>query len=132
LAGRPIHAIFRHESRIFRKPEAAAAWCENAVVRSNQKEETPMRKFVLIALMAVAVLSITSRPSHAAYNYPWCAQYYDRSGIFSCAFASFEQCLTTMSGIGGNCMQNPNYTPAPLPRAEYRRPTKPRRHAHAY
>ena len=38
--------------------------------------------------------------------YPWCAQFADQSNITSCLFVTFEQCLATLSGIGGACIQN--------------------------
>ena len=58
--------------------------------------------FVVLGLMTAAL----PRPAAAAYNLPWCAQYFDRSAIRSCAFATHEQCMATISGIGGYCIQN--------------------------
>jgi hypothetical protein len=80
-----------------------------------------MRK-CLAALAAVTVALIVAllgdpRPSAARAWYPWCAQYADRSGITSCLFSTFDQCLATVSGIGGSCVQN--WYPAPVePRRE--------------
>lgn len=85
-----------------------------------------MRIFGFIGLALVAAAALAPRPAAAAYYYPWCAVYQDRSGIHSCAFATFEQCLATVSGVGGFCEQNPN-GPPPWAYGEYRRP-KPRRH----
>jgi hypothetical protein len=68
-----------------------------------------------ITLLAVAALIAglvgDVRPSAARAWYPWCAQYADRSGITSCAFTTFDQCLATVRGIGGSCVQN--WHPAP-------------------
>jgi hypothetical protein len=88
-----------------------------------------MRTSAFIALVLTAAAPFAPRPATAAYNLPWCAQYND-SGAFSCAFTSFQQCLVTISGIGGVCMQNFRYAfpppyAAPPPYAEPRR-TKPR------
>ena len=59
------------------------------------------------ALALATVAAFAPRPAAAAYNLPWCAQYYDRSAVRSCAFYTHEQCLTTVSGIGGFCFRNP-------------------------
>ncbi len=87
-----------------------------------------MRIVGFVGSALVAALALAPRPSAAAYDYPWCAKYYDRSGIFSCAFATYGQCMATISGVGGLCMQNPSYTPPPPPYVEYRHP---KRHHHA-
>jgi hypothetical protein len=87
-----------------------------------------MRKSACIALTPAALLlsaaALAPRPAAAAFNYPWCATYYDNSrGIRSCAFTSFEQCMATVSGVGGICAQNPFYPPPP-PYAERHRVKK--------
>jgi Protein of unknown function (DUF3551) len=49
----------------------------------------------------------------AAPTYPWCARYANTSG--DCSFDTFQQCLDTLSGIGGVCQENPSYNgPPPL------------------
>ena len=45
--------------------------------------------------------------AQSPYDYPWCAIYSKTSGAMSCYYTSFEQCMATMSGIGGTCLQNP-------------------------
>jgi hypothetical protein len=81
-----------------------------------------MRKS-LFALAAVAVVLVGDpRPSAARPWYPWCAQFADRSGITSCLFNTFDQCLATISGIGGACVQNwypPPYEPPHERRARH-------------
>ncbi len=70
-----------------------------------------MRRIVFaLATLAVGMIADIT-PSAAVVWYPWCARFYDRSGSTSCAFTSFEQCLATVSGIGGACIQN--WYPAP-------------------
>jgi Protein of unknown function (DUF3551) len=52
-----------------------------------------------------------------AQNYPWCA-YYGSSmggGGTNCGFTTFQQCQTTVSGIGGFCDRNTQYVPPPGP-----------------
>jgi len=61
---------------------------------------------------AIAAAAIVSGTSAKAQNYPWCAQYKGLGGATNCGFVSFEQCLATVSGIGGFCMQNNTYRPS--------------------
>jgi hypothetical protein len=78
-------------------------------------------RFVLLGLVgAAAVLATPAR----AQNYPWCAQYSGRAlgGAMNCGFVSFAQCMATVSGIGGFCMQNNTYQP-PTPRARKKKKT---------
>jgi hypothetical protein len=51
--------------------------------------------------------------SAEAQNYPWCAEYRGPDGSMNCGFVSFEQCMATLSGIGGFCIQNNRYQPPP-------------------
>jgi hypothetical protein len=90
-----------------------------------------MRKSPSIALMPAALLiaaaALAPRPAAAAFDYPWCATFYDPSrGMKSCSFTSFDQCMATISGLGGICSQNPRYVSAPPPVAERRRVKKSR------
>jgi hypothetical protein len=78
--------------------------------------------FVALALTTAAAFAPPS--ANAAYNLPWCARYYD-SNALSCAFISYQQCMASISGVGGLCTQNYRYLPPP-PYAEPRR-AKPRR-----
>ena len=58
-------------------------------------------------------------PSHAEIAYPWCAQYFERSGGggTNCGFVTHAQCMATVSGIGGVCYENPRYRGAsPYPK----------------
>ena len=65
--------------------------------------------FALATLSAAAVLAPT--PSQAV-EYPWCAQYGGPGGEGgrNCGFYTFEQCLATVSGVGGFCERNSFYT----------------------
>ena len=38
--------------------------------------------------------------AQSAYDYPICAIYQDTSSATACYYASYEQCMATMSGIG--------------------------------
>jgi hypothetical protein len=67
-----------------------------------------MRKLFILAAMAGTVLLLPGESAQAR-EYPWCARY-DWS-TYNCGFVSFQQCLATISGIGGRCEQNPRYVP---------------------
>ena len=44
--------------------------------------------------------------------YPWCAVYSGRGGGASnCGFSTWQQCMATVSGIGGFCEPNQFYNP---------------------
>ena len=72
---------------------------------------TSMRLWLLI--LAIVLGTATPSGNAKAQNYPWCAVYGggDRGGATNCGFVSFEQCLTTLSGMGGFCQQNTQYVP---------------------
>ena len=60
------------------------------------------------ALAALIVLGVT--PAKAEVEYPWCALY-GRFGTqaTNCGFSTYQQCLATISGVGGYCARNPRY-----------------------
>lgn len=65
-------------------------------------------RFLLPTLAALAIFMPTSSQ---AIEYPWCAQYGVRGdGGRNCGFSTFEQCLATVSGVGGFCERNTFYT----------------------
>jgi Protein of unknown function (DUF3551) len=82
-------------------------------------------KLSLFSLGLFAALVCLEKPAEAQ-NYPWCA-YYDlgRDGFRSCRFATLQQCLDDVRGIGGNC------GPSPYPSSPGSHPyTRLRRHHH--
>jgi Protein of unknown function (DUF3551) len=91
-------------------------------------------------LIAAALLGeVQAAAAQSAYSYPWCARYfaYEFAGATSCYFNSYQQCMTTLSGVGGYCFESPYYHagpnyhagPATAPPADSR-PAHPRRHRH--
>ena len=68
---------------------------------------------IRILLIGVFILAVGMEAPAQAQNYPWCAQYSGRAsgGAMNCGFVSFEQCMATVSGIGGFCIQNNTYRP---------------------
>jgi hypothetical protein len=73
-----------------------------------------LRSFTAVfALSAIAVLAGNASPASAETYYPWCARYgSDMGGASNCGFSTLEQCLATISGIGGFCERNPFYVDA--------------------
>jgi Protein of unknown function (DUF3551) len=69
---------------------------------------------ILLMLGVVAALVSLPQQSQAYSNLAWCARYYDRGNVLSCAFDTMQQCLATVRGVGGSCIQNPRL-PSPLP-----------------
>src|SRR5260370_29751455 len=90
---------------------------------------------IVLLVIAAALLGETQvSKAQSAYSYPWCAIYPGDSngpgGAMSCYYTSWEQCRTTMLGIGANCVETPNNHPQskPLPNRSL---VKPRHTSHA-
>jgi hypothetical protein len=80
----------------------------------------PLR-IILFVISAVVLLSdIEAASAQSPYSYPWCG-IRGRSGGMSCYYTSWEQCRTTLSGIGGLCIQSPYYKPSLPPPPARRR-----------
>jgi hypothetical protein len=75
---------------------------------------TNMRLLVLSLLSASVLATILPPGAHAQkYDpYPWCAVYGgSMSGSSNCGFRTWQQCMATVSGIGGSCEPNQFYNP---------------------
>ena len=58
-------------------------------------------RFVLFTLSTIVATTMLNTPTKAQ-NYPWCAQYGATfGGATNCGFTTFQQCLATLSGMGG-------------------------------
>ena len=86
-----------------------------------------MRLLVLSMLLANAALMSAIDPASAQSpnSYPWCSRSGDRTNNNTCYFKSKEQCLTTTSGIGAFCFENPAYRRARGHAVNPRRPRHP-------
>jgi Protein of unknown function (DUF3551) len=71
--------------------------------------KTPVSVLQLVAV-AGAVGLMTAMPARAQ-NYPWCAHYGTPYDDTSCGFVSYEQCMASVSGVGGFCEKNDTYKP---------------------
>ncbi len=72
-----------------------------------------------IILLLVAAALFSENPAavvQSANSYPWCAIFYkEGGGTPRCYFDTREQCMETISGIGGFCVQNLQYSPPVKP-----------------
>jgi hypothetical protein len=82
------------------------------LLNGPKDREQDMRNIVISAILAMP-LALSASAAAAAPEYPWCARYDWTTA--NCGFVSFQQCLATISGIGGRCEPNPRYV-APPPR----------------
>jgi Protein of unknown function (DUF3551) len=82
-----------------------------------------MRLWLFILGVFAAILCV-EEPAYAQ-NGAWCAYYDFKGGATNCGFATFQQCLATVSGIGGSCGPNPQSQPS---RGPYLSTKLPRRY----
>jgi hypothetical protein len=61
----------------------------------------------ILAISAVLV-AFSAAPA-AARDYPWCARTSSNGFNGDCSFTSFNQCMATVSGQRGECLQNPRF-----------------------
>ena len=70
---------------------------------------------ILLATLIVPVTLTSASAQGQPYPYdpyPWCAVYGGRSGGgTNCGFRTWQQCMATVSGIGGFCEPNQFYNP---------------------
>jgi hypothetical protein len=84
-------------------------------------------RLLLIIVGALAAIVCIAKPAEAR-DYPWCAYYnFQHGGATNCGWATFEQCLATVRGIGGSCGPNPQYQRSP---ELYLSAKPPRRHSY--
>lgn len=79
-----------------------------------------MNRWALAILAAAAALAATAPTAHAQY-YPWCLVISDKTGAWSCYFATREQCMASTGGNVGFCARNPAAPDDPPPRRRDRR-----------
>jgi len=68
-------------------------------------------KHLLLGILTVTTLTAAS-PAHAQY-YPWCLVISDKTGSWTCYFATREQCMASAGGNVGFCTRNPAYPESP-------------------
>jgi Protein of unknown function (DUF3551) len=65
-------------------------------------------RIVIFALAVFAGTAAAAVPARAE-SYPWCAILNMGDAAYNCGFVSREQCMATVSGIGGFCQENNLY-----------------------
>ena len=72
---------------------------------------------ILLFTIGIFAASGTLITCADAQNYPWCAYYEagEGGGGTNCGFTTYEQCMATVSGMGGFCARNTQYIPPPGP-----------------
>jgi uncharacterized protein DUF3551 len=85
---------------------------------------------IWLAIIGICASIAAFSPRAEAQNYPWCANYGSPMGDggTNCGFTTREQCLATVSGIGGSCDLNTQYV-APAGSAAPHRRRYHRQHA---
>ena len=67
----------------------------------------------LFVIVAALLGGLQSSRAQSPYSYPWCSVYgggiSGGGGAMSCYYTSWEQCMATMSGLGGPCIRSPYY-----------------------
>jgi len=84
------------------------------ITTTNRKSLGLFPKKMMKTVQFVVPLLVTTfgfaACASAEIYYPWCANYGSPGGS-NCGFSTHEQCMATVSGIGGSCDPNPWYTP---------------------
>ncbi len=65
-----------------------------------------MRRILVAGVFVFAAMAQMGGTAQAR-EYPWCARYDWTTS--NCGFVSLNQCLATVSGIGGRCEPNPRF-----------------------
>ena len=83
-------------------------------------------KTMLFVLGLLLATTLTAPRAQAQSNYPWCAYYGGGFSGTNCGFVSFEQCMESARGNGGDCRQNTQYEPpiGPHPHHPVRRASR--------
>jgi hypothetical protein len=89
------------------------------MLKGAVRGESNMRVMFIVVALA-GVLGVV-RTGEARPWYPWCARNLAGRDI-DCSFVSHGQCMATVSGVSGFCMQNPAPPPPAPPRRSRRQP----------
>jgi hypothetical protein len=72
-------------------------------------------KIIVLSTLLLSTTALAPKPANALpYDpYPWCAVYGGMfgGGASNCGFSTWNQCMATVSGIGGFCQRNAFYNP---------------------
>ncbi|MGA7388700.1 MAG: DUF3551 domain-containing protein [Pseudolabrys sp.] len=78
---------------------------------------------IVFATLVLSTVVLVQVPASALPidNTRWCAVYAAPGGGTNCGFFTWQQCMTTISGIGGFCEPNQFYNPGPASRTRKRK-----------
>jgi hypothetical protein len=76
---------------------------------------------IILVVLAVFAVAAGISTGAQAQNYPWCAVLNMGDIAYNCGFVSREQCMVSVSGVGGFCQENNLYQ-----RLAAARPPRPR------
>jgi Protein of unknown function (DUF3551) len=72
------------------------------------------KPIIVLFLIAAASLGETQTGiAQSRYSYPWCAILSSEGSTMSCYYKTLQECMATLSGIGGNCIERPSYRAQP-------------------
>jgi len=81
-------------------------------------------RLLTASLVVAALFAAVPASAQSAYDYPWCGVSTSNDGpggAQTCYFATYAQCMATMSGLG-YCTRSPYYRgPSEPPRRRVRR-----------
>ncbi len=73
----------------------------------------PVSPIILLFIAAALFGENLAAAAQSANPYPWCGIYYkEGGGTPRCYFDTRDQCMASISGIGGFCVQNLQYSPS--------------------
>ena len=90
------------------------------------------KPIIVLFLIAAALLGETQTGNaQSPYSHPWCSISSGDAGggARSCYYETLQQCMATLSGIGGNCVESPYYRAQPTQLPDYS-VVKPRHRRH--
>jgi hypothetical protein len=76
---------------------------------------------IVVFVLAAFAMTAGIGTSAQAQNYPWCAVLNMGDAAYNCGFVSRQQCMASVSGIGGFCQENNLYQPPATSRASWPR-----------
>jgi uncharacterized protein DUF3551 len=73
---------------------------------------------ILLFILGVLAAGVCIEKPAEAQSGGWCAYFDDGGpgGSRECGFATLQQCLAEVRGVGGNCGPSPYYEPPRFPR----------------
>jgi hypothetical protein len=98
----------------------------------NRRRSTRLPALTVVFITATLFGESQAAAEQSAYTSPWCAVYNINGGTPQCGFVTREQCLLTISGIGGTCVENVSNHGAAVPPLHRASVTTPRKRTRAH